>query len=45
LLSGDCGVEEDKSTAARVPDRNESDGYVRVGISCGRPVGPYSLPF
>ncbi len=32
LLSGSCGVKEDKGTAAAVPDTNDSTRCVRVGI-------------
>jgi hypothetical protein len=32
LLSGSCGVEEDKGTASAVPDTNDSAGCVWLGI-------------
>jgi hypothetical protein len=43
LLSGSCGVKEDKGTAAAVPDTNDSAGCVWVGIGRSGPVAAGSL--
>jgi len=43
LLSGSCGVKEDKGTAAAVPDTNDSARCVRVGIGRSGPAPTGSL--
>jgi hypothetical protein len=43
VLSGSCGVKEDKGTASAVPDTNDSAGCVWVGIGRSGPVGAGSL--
>jgi len=43
LLSGSCGVEEDKGTASAVPDTDDSTRCVWVGIGRSGPVGAGSL--
>jgi len=43
LLSGGCGVEEDKGTASAVPDTNDSAGCVRIGIGRSGPAATGSL--